>query len=209
MKLITDKLQNGLKNPMFTEYLQTPTPITKFTKEEIDQLQSTLESAIKTYPGLGIAAPQLGIKKRVCLLNVRDNVLFLVNPVITHRSEDNFLFYEGCLSIPKTQNNFICTIRSTEIKVQTDNLGEIEFKINPDGDKEQVSDETLLTVVAQHEIDHLDGITIQNRVYSTTIVKNTKYGRNEKVLMKSPTGEFVEVKYKKANEYFINGYEIV
>jgi hypothetical protein len=93
--------------------------------------------------------------------------------------------------------------------VQTDNLGELEFEINTAGDKESVSPETLRTVVAQHEIDHLDGITIKERIYSTTVKKRQTYGRNEKILMKSPTNEFVEVKYKKANEYFLQGYEIV
>jgi hypothetical protein len=88
-------------------------------------------------------------------------------------------------------------------------LGELVFEINPAGDKEQVSDETLRTVVVQHEIDHLDGFTIKDRVYSTTIRKGDKYGRNDKVLMKSPDNEFVEVKYKKANEYYLKGYEIV
>jgi hypothetical protein len=88
-------------------------------------------------------------------------------------------------------------------------LGELTFEINPSGDKEYVSNETLRTVVVQHEIDHLDGITVKDRIYSTTLVKPSKYGRNDKVLMKSPTNEFVEVKYKKANEYFLQGYEIV
>jgi hypothetical protein len=88
-------------------------------------------------------------------------------------------------------------------------LGELTFEINPAADNESVSPETLRTVVVQHEIDHLDGFTIKDRVYSTTIKKRQTYGRNEKILMKSPTNEFVEVKYKKANEYFLQGYEIV
>jgi hypothetical protein len=66
-----------------------------------------------------------------------------------------------------------------------------------------------MTVIVQHEIDHLDGITIKDRIYSTTITKKNNYGRNDKIVMKSPTGELVEVKYKKANDYFLKGYEIV
>jgi len=67
----------------------------------------------------------------------------------------------------------------------------------------------MMTVIVQHEIDHLDGLTIKDRVYSTTIVNKNTYGRNDKVVMKSPDGGMVEVKYKKANDYFLKGYEIV
>ena len=63
-----------------------------------------------------------------------------------------------------------------------------------------VSVETMMTVIVQHEIDHLDGITIKDRVYSTTRTVKTKPGRNAIVVMKSPEGELVEVKYKKAND---------
>ena len=66
-----------------------------------------------------------------------------------------------------------------------------------------------MTVIVQHEIDHLDGITIKDRVYNTQVVKRQTYGRNDKVVMKSPSGEMVEVKYKNSNKYFLEGYEIV
>ena len=105
----------------------------------------------------------------------------------------------------------IRTIRANYIVVQTDNLGEIRFEINPEEDRagDKVSEDTMKTVIAQHEIDHLDGITIKDRVYSTTVVKKQDYGRNDKVIMKSPDGELIEVKVKKANNYFLQGYEIV
>ena len=177
--------------------------------KEIDELRTKMEIALDTYGGLGIAANQLGMDKRACLIRVGDISYFLVNPVITERSPDGFLFIEGCLSIPKTMEVPVRTIRSTKIKVMTDNMGELTFEVNSDGDKERVSDETLLTVVVQHEIDHLDGFTIKDRVYSTTVTKKQSYGRNETILMKSPNNEFVEVKYKKANDDFIKGYEIV
>lgn len=209
MKIITNKSTNGLTPKEFTDNLLSPVPKTEFTVKEIDELRETLESAMKSYGGLGLSANQLGIRKRACIINVGDKPLFLVNPIITERDKEGFIFYEGCLSIPKTLENPIKTIRSIKVKVMTDNLGELIFEINPEGDKDMVSDETLTTVVVQHEIDHLDGITIKDRVYSTTIRKREKYGRNDKILMKSPDNEFVEVKYKKANEYFVKGYEIV
>ena len=118
---------------------------------------------------------------------------------------------EGCLSIPSTLTKPVRTIRASKVVVQTDNLGELTFEINPEGDKanESVSKETMMTVIVQHEIDHLDGITIKDRVYTTTFVKKVNYGRNDKIVMKSKEGEMVEVKYKNANKYFLEGYEIV
>jgi peptide deformylase len=209
MKLIVDKKANGLSNPEFDKNLKTAVPHTEFTKESADELYKILSDAIDTHGGVGISANQLGIQKRACLIKVRDTELFLLNPVITSWDKDGFLFYEGCLSIPKTMDKPVNTYRSTSVKVMTDNLGELEFSINPEGDKGEVSIETLQTVVVQHEIDHLDGVTIKDRVYKTTIVKKQKYGRNDKIVMKSPDGDLIEVKHKKANELYLKGYEMI
>jgi peptide deformylase len=211
MKLIIDKKANGLETKEFIEYLKTPCPKTEMTQQEADELRNILSDALIKHPGLGISATQLGIKKRACLIQFGDEELFLLNPVIKEKSKDGFLFYEGCLSIPRTIERPIRTIRACKIVIESDNMGEMTFEINPEGDKqgEQVSKETMMTVIVQHEIDHLDGFTIRDRVYTTTIVKPQSYGRNDKVVMKSPDGEMVEVKYKKANDYFLKGYEIV
>jgi len=211
MKLIVDKNQLGLETKEFREYLKTPTPKTEITQDEADELRMKLTQALIEHPGLGISATQIGIKKRACYINFGDEELFLVNPVIKEKSKEGFLFYEGCLSIPSTIERPVRTIRASKIIVQTDNLGELTFEINPEGDKanESVSKETMMTVIVQHEIDHLDGFTIKDRVYNTQVVKRQNYGRNDLIVMKSPTGELVEVKYKKAKNYFLKGYEIV
>ena len=211
MKLIVDKNQFGLETTEFREYLKTPIPKSEFTQKEADELRATLEEALVKYGGIGISATQLGIKKRACLIKFGEEDIFLLNPFITERSKDGFLFFEGCLSIPSTMEKPVRTIRANYIVVQTDNLGEIRFEINPEEDRagDKVSEDTMKTVIVQHEIDHLDGITIKDRVYSTTVVKKQDYGRNDKVIMKSPDGELIEVKVKKANNYFLQGYEIV
>lgn len=211
MKLIVDKNQLGLETAEFREYLKTPCPKTEITQKEADELRIKLTQALIENPGLGISATQIGIKKRVCYINFGDEELFLVNPIIKEKSKEGFLFMEGCLSIPSSLTKPVRTIRACKVVVQTDNLGELIFEINPDGDKvnESVSKETMMTVVVQHEIDHLDGFTIRDRVYNTQVVKRVDYGRNDKIVMKSPQGELVEIKYKKANDYFLKGYEIV
>ena len=211
MKLITDRKANGLETKEFREYLKTPCPKTEMTQQEADELRNQLSEGLMKHPGLGISATQLGIKKRACLIQFGDEELFLLNPVIKEKSKDGFLFYEGCLSIPRTLERPIRTIRACKVVIDSDNMGEMTFEINPEGDKqgEQVSKETMMTVIVQHEIDHLDGFTIKDRVYSTTVIKRNNYGRNDKIVMKSPEGEMIEVKYKKANDYFLKGYEIV
>ncbi len=209
MKLITEKNKQGLTSSEFREFLLQPVPKTNFTTDEVDEITLQLKEGLQKYPGLGLAATQLGIKKRACIINVDDEPLVLINPFITKRGEEGMVFYEGCLSIPKTLDTPVQTLRSTKVTVQTDNLGELVFEVNKEGDKDEVSKETLQTIIVQHEIDHLDGFTIKDRVYSTTIRNKQKYGRNEKIIMKAPNGELVEVKYKKANEFFLKGYEIV
>lgn len=211
MKLIVDKNKQGFETQEFREYLKTPVLKSEMTQTEADGLRKTLEEGFKMYPGLGISATQLGIKKRACYIKFRDEELFLLNPIVKEKSKEGFLFYEGCLSIPSTVERPIRTIRASKVVIDTDNLGELTFEINPDkdGKDDQVSTETMMTVIVQHEIDHLDGFTIKDRVYSTTVVNRTKYGRNEKIIMKSPTGEMVDVKYKNANKYYLQGYEIV
>jgi peptide deformylase len=214
MKVITDKrLSNGLQSPEFSKFLKNPVPKSNITTEESDFLYKTLTNALEVYKGLGISANQLGINKRVCLikLDAYDYELFMINPTISEVSEERFLFYESCLSLPKTLETPIPTIRYQKITVDTENLGRLIFEVNKDGDKEKVSLETLQTAVVQHEIDHLDGLTIKDRQYipNPPAKKTIEYNRNDKVLMKSPTGDFVEIKYKKSNEYFLKGYEIV
>jgi peptide deformylase len=211
MKLIVDKGSNGLTTKEFREYLKTPVLKSEITQQEADELRKQLEQGLTDYPGLGISATQLGIKKRACYIKFGEEELFLVNPMIKEKSKEGFLFMEGCLSIPASLTKPTRTIRACKVVVDTDNLGELTFEINPEGDKqnEQISKETMMTVIVQHEIDHLDGFTIKDRVYNTQVVKKVNYGRNDKIVMKSKEGEMVEVKYKNANKYFLQGYEIV
>jgi peptide deformylase len=211
MKLIVDKQKNGLTNPEFVKYLKNPIVKSELTQFEADILRDTLFAALKGMGGVGLSANQIGVNKRACVIKFNDEELFLLNPIITERSKDAFIFYEGCLSMPDTIKKPVRTLRSNRVVVMTDNLGELIFEVNTEEDRkgDKVSADTMKTVIVQHEIDHLDGITIKDRVYSTTIVKKQDYGRNDKIVMKSPEGELVEVKFKKANDLFLKGYEVV
>jgi peptide deformylase len=211
MKLIVDKGSNGLTTKEFTEYLKTPVLKSEITQQESDELRKQLEQGLTEYPGLGISATQLGIKKRACYIKFGDEELFLINPIIKEKSKEGFLFMEGCLSIPSSLTKPTRTIRACKVVIDTDNLGELTFEINSKGDtaNESISKETMMTVIVQHEIDHLDGFTIKDRVYNTQVVKKVDFGRNDKIVMKSKEGKMVEVKFKNANKLFLQGYEII
>jgi peptide deformylase len=217
-KIIYEKLRNGLPNPQYHEFLKNKVIRSEgVSQQELEKLKEQLSSVLETEGGFGIAANQIGITKRVCLIRIGDFELFLLNPTIKASSDKVFLYKEGCLCMPKTLKEPITTIRSHRIVVDTDNMGELVFEagnIKDEGQSEQERyDEnikTLKAVVVQHEIDHLDGITIRDRVYTRTVRnKNTHYNRNDRVIMKSGKGEFVDVKYKNAQKYFLEGYSIV
>ena len=185
-------------------------------KEEQDVIGAALLTSLKREKGFGLSANQIGIDKRVCVVNIKDP-LVLVNPRITNRSEEAVVYIESCLSIPKSMRKPVKTVRSTSVTVETDNLGTIEFtpdepkKIGAEGHN-YFGDEGLLEcVVAQHEIDHLDGILITDEIrrYTQTITKKKKYGRNERVMVKLANGETEFMKYKKAEPLLSEGAEIL
>lgn len=123
---------------------QKAKPVKKVTKElrqTLDEMADTMYAA----KGVGLAAPQVGISKRVLIADVGDGLIELVNPSIVFREgRQNGL--EGCLSIP-------------------DIVGEVErfehVRVtgwNRDGHQVWVEATGLLSRCLQHEIDHLDGI---------------------------------------------------
>ena len=154
--------------------------------------------------------------KVVCVIGVKDP-LVLVNPRIVKRSEEAVQYIESCLSLPKTMRKPKNTVRSVSVTVETDNLGTIEFgadepdKIGTEGHN-YFGDEGLLEcVVAQHEIDHLDGILITDSARAYNIQRKTdkKYGRNERVMVKLSNGDTEFMKYKKAEPLLSMGAEIL
>ena len=187
-----------------------------FTKEEIDEISVTLLQELKRHGGIGLSANQIGINKRACVINVKEP-LVLINPKVVEVSEDTVAYVEQCLSIPKSMRKPVKTVRHKTFTIECDNLGKVIF--SPDSEKgtwetseEFFSDEGLLEcVVAQHEIDHLDGklITDVDRRYTETIIRTKKYGRNERVMIKLPNGETEFMKYKKAQPLLEQGAEIL
>ena len=154
--------------------------------------------------GIGLAANQIGINKRVCVINVKEP-LVLINPKIVETSKEQFVFPEGCLSFP---NKKVRTIRYKEITVEADNhSGRLVFS----ADSKEIND-AFECVCVQHEIDHLNGITMFEREFKSEPLirgKNApiKIGRNEKVTITKGTESKV-LKYKKAQPMLEDGWTL-
>ena len=161
--------------------------------------------------GIGLAANQIGINKRVCVLNVKDPIV-LVNPKIVEHSEDKFAFMEGCLSFP---NDTIKTMRYKWVKVHADNhTSTLYFSVWHDDSEEGYDKDKYLqmayeTACVQHEIDHLDGITMYDRELKLEPWKRKeeKIGRNTKVLIKKGS-ETKTIKYKKFEKLSEDGWTL-
>ena len=201
-----------IKNP---SKLKTPLENKPMTQEEIDKISTTLLQELTRHGGIGLSANQIGLDVRACVINVKEP-LVLINPRVTDVSQDTVAYIEQCLSLDKTMKKPVKTVRHKSFTVECDNLGTVIF--SPDqkepykDSNEFFSDEGLLECVcAQHEIDHLNGILITDKIrrYTTTITAPKKYGRNERVMVKLPNGDTEFMKYKKAEPMLNLGAEIL
>ena len=197
-----------------TSALKKPIPTTTFTKEEQDLATAALLTAVTEHQGLGMSANQIGLNKRICVINVREEPLVLVNPTIVEESEEKIMYFEGCLSLPKTMKKPIKTVRSYGVKVKADNFPDVLDFTTKERKHEDINalfgDVDLLeSVCVQHEIDHLNGLTIRDRQYTETIrlTAFAKLGRNERFILKKGD-ETLSVKKKNLSTYLEQGWEV-
>lgn len=113
----------------------------------LDDMADTMYKA----EGVGLAAPQIGILRRVCIVDVGDGLIELINPVITEKSGSQ-TGSEGCLSVP---NRYEDVTRPMQVTVRAQNRN---------GENIVVKGEGLKARALCHEIDHLDGILYIDRV---------------------------------------------
>jgi peptide deformylase len=118
-----------------------------------DELQQLLDDMLETMyaaPGIGLAAPQVGVLKRVFVADLGEEgaraPLFIINPELFWRSEASNVAEEGCLSLPQQYGE---VSRASEVRVRYLDRKGLEREIAADG---------LLARCLQHEMDHLDGI---------------------------------------------------
>lgn len=125
-------------------------PVTEITPEIRSLAEDMLETMYHA-PGIGLAAPQVGVTRRLLVMDcVKDpeaapRPMVLINPVVTWRSEDLSTYDEGCLSIP---DQYAEIERPAEVRVRWTAL---------DGSQQEEQFAGIWATCVQHEIDHLDG----------------------------------------------------
>ena len=125
-------------------------PVERFDKKLSDLIDDMADTMYKA-EGVGLAAPQVGILRRYCIVDVGDGIIELINPVIDKESGSQE-GQEGCLSIPGRYED---VVRPMKVKVHAQDRNGKPFKLTAEGFKARA---------ICHEIDHLDGILYIDRI---------------------------------------------
>ncbi len=134
---------------------QVSEPVTVFDKELARLVDDMFESMYDAH-GIGLAAPQIGVNKRITVIDLSNKAnpeekLVVINPEIIHREGKQFS-EEGCLSLPEIREK---VSRAAKVKVKAQDVKGNWFEMEA---------EELLSRCFQHEIDHLDGILFLFRI---------------------------------------------
>ena len=142
----------------------------KVEPKKIKSMQPFMDDMLETmyeYKGLGLAAVQVGVLKRILIMDIAQgsirydgthdpdaisDPLFIINPELTYASEELYVFEEGCLSFPA---QFAEVKRSAKVRVKF---------LDYYGAEKEMEFEKLAAVCVQHEIDHLNGIVFIEHV---------------------------------------------
>lgn len=128
-------------DPVLKEKAKAVPKITPNILKLLDNMADTMYDA----EGVGLAAPQIGVSKRVVVVDVGDGLIELINPeILQMEGEDTDT--EGCLSIPGIQGD---VTRASKVVIRA---------LDRDGKKVEYCGEGLLARAFQHELDHLEGI---------------------------------------------------
>ena len=124
-------------------------PLEKVDKE-IKKLMDDMLETMYAAPGIGLAAIQVGILKRLVVIDIskaeeKKNPIFLINPQIIHKSKKTSVYEEGCLSLP---GQFAEIERPAECTLKY---------VDYNGREKELKAEGLLATCVQHEVDHLNG----------------------------------------------------
>ena len=134
-----------------------------------DNLRKLMDDMVETMydaPGIGLAAIQIGVSKRVVVIDIskkeEKEPLYLVNPEITFQSKEKSKYEEGCLSLP---GQFAEVERASECHLKY---------LDYNGNTKELKAQGLLATCIQHEIDHLNGILFidyLSKLKKTMIIK--------------------------------------
>lgn len=124
--------------------------VTKFNSS-IEKLLMNMADTMYDAEGVGLAAPQIGVSKRVVVVDIGEGLLELINPVLLEEEGEEEA-QEGCLSVPGIQG-IVC--RPQRIKVRGQDLAGQEVIVEGDG---------ILARALLHEMDHLDGVLFIDKI---------------------------------------------
>jgi len=118
---------------------------------DVRQLMDDMLETMYVAPGIGLAAPQVGVSKRVIVMDIAHEdepkaPLFMANPELVWVSDEDATYEEGCLSVP---GHYADVVRPAEVRVRY---------LDRDGKQQELQTGGLLATVIQHEMDHLDGV---------------------------------------------------
>ncbi|HZC18646.1 MAG TPA: peptide deformylase [Rubrobacteraceae bacterium] len=126
------------------------TPVKEFNGS-LERLAEDMRRIMRENEGVGLAANQIGLLKRIFVASLEDQEYAIVNPVVEERSEETEKETEGCLSLPEVR---VEVERPRSVIITGEDL---------QGEPVRIEAEGLLARVFQHEIDHLNGILILDR----------------------------------------------
>src|SRR6266498_2560510 len=170
-----DPREEALRVAALSQVRQYPDPVLKMQAREVesfdDDLQrliERLEHLLRDANGLGLAATQVGVLRRVFLFlpDPKEDPVPLVNPRLVESSEERVGDAEGCLSL---QGVVIPVERHERVTIEA---------VDPEGNDVKLELEGLPARIAQHELDHLDGVLILDRT--------TPEGRREALALLRP-----------------------
>lgn len=140
------------------EILKKKSKEVEVVDDKVRELMDDMVDTMHKYDGVGLAAVQVGILKRVIVIDLYDGspILKLANPVII-KTKGNQNVDEGCLSFP---NKFVKVDRPNEVTVEA---------LNEEGKKVKIKGEGLLAQALLHEIDHLNGVVLTDVMIPGTL----------------------------------------
>jgi len=168
------------------EIVTYPDPVLKKRAELVENIDGDIQDLIDNMSklmyqssGIGLAANQVGVKKRVIIFDINykekgKDLTVLINPKII-LAEDKIEFEEGCLSVPDFQGKIT---RKKSVQVQG---------VDRNGKSIDIEAEDLTAICIQHEIDHLNGTLILDHV--SNLKRNLYKRRVEKLMKRSDNGQ--------------------
>ena len=158
------------------ELLREKSLVVKEVDENLQKLMDDMLETMYAAPGIGLAAIQIGIPKRVIVLDIAKkdvpkNPMFFVNPEIVEKSENNSTYEEGCLSEP-----------GQFAEIDRPNRCLVKY-LDYNGQSKEINAEGMLATCIQHEMDHLEGILFidyLSKLKKSMIVK--KLSKQQKAL---------------------------